>query len=145
MTTRAPDWAALVAALGRQVHAARTLLGWSQEELASWAGTSQGLVSRLERRGGCGGFELASVLKLLHALAAAVPQLEGAASPTARALLACVAELQGPARPPPDPGLAALLRAYQALSPGRQATFRRLVLPLAAVLAEAADDAEHAA
>lgn len=144
MTTLTPDWPALVAALGRQVHAARTLLGWSQDELAARAGTSQGLVSRMER-GGCAALPLVSVLKLLQALADAVPHLEGATAPITRALLACTAELQGPARPPPDPGLAALLHAYHALPPGRRATFRRLVLPLAAVLAELALHAEDAA
>jgi transcriptional regulator with XRE-family HTH domain len=144
VTTRPPDWIAIVAALGRQVHAARTLLGWSQTDLAAIAGTSQSLISRVER-GDCIGLPLVSVLKLLHALADAVPQLDGAAAPTARALLACTAELGSPARPPLDPGLAALLRAYNALRPGQRATFRRLVLPLAAVLAELPQVAEDAA
>jgi transcriptional regulator with XRE-family HTH domain len=132
-----PNWRILVAALGRQMYAARTLAGWSQVELAALAGTSQGAVSRLES-GRCSQVPLVSVLKLLHALAAVVPQLEGAVAPTARALLACVGELATPARPL-DPGLAALLRAYHALPPGRRQTFLRLVLPIAAIL----DDRAH--
>lgn len=138
------DWPALVLALGRQMRAARTLCGWSQQGLANAAGTSQGLVSRMEH-GDALGLPLLSVLKTLHALADAVPQLEGAAAPTARALLACVVEFSGPARPPLDPGLATLLRAYNALRPGQRATFRRLVMPLAAVLAELPQAAEDAA
>jgi transcriptional regulator with XRE-family HTH domain len=130
-----PDWAALVATLGRQVRTARKLLGLSQQDLAAAAGTSQGLVSRMES-GRCAGVPLLSVLKVLHTLAAAVPQLEGAVAPTALALVACVAELGARPAPPTDPGLATLLRAYHALTPARRATFRRLVLPLAAVLAE---------
>lgn len=135
-TTSAPvDWPLLVAGISRQLRAARELLGWSQEELAGRAQTSQGLISRMER-GNCLQMPLLSVLKVFHAMRDALACLEGAGAPSARALAAAAVELAAPSPRPLDPGLADLLRAYGNLSPAQRATFRRLVLPLAAVVAE---------
>src|SRR4030095_14699707 len=49
------EWQRIVEVIGTTVHELRGLLGWSQQELADRAVTSQGTVSRLEAGTGPGG------------------------------------------------------------------------------------------
>ena len=137
--------AAMMAALGRYVLTTREVLGLSQDELARVAGISQSAVSRIEG-GRCLALTLLTALRALGGLAAATLPADGAVAPSLRTLAVFAQELScpdGPA-PAPDPGLATLLRTYHAMTPGRRATFLRLVLPLAAFVAETSLR-EHAA
>lgn len=119
----------MVAALGRYVKETRRLLGWSQDNLAEAACTSQGLVSRMEA-GRCVGLPFMSVLKVLTALAAHESPIGDAVPAPFRFVLACAAHLPGPHPAPPDPHLAQLLQAYHALPSARQAAVVQMLRSL---------------
>jgi len=127
--------AALMETFGREVHAARALLGWTQLELADRSMTSQACVSRIER-GTHVDLHFVSALRVARALGLALLQIQSAVSPTARRLCQLAEDLATGPAPPPDPAFATLLAAYHALRADERATFLRLVLPIAAVLEE---------
>jgi len=129
------DWPGVVAALGRDVRALRTLVGYSQQGLALVAKTSQGTVSRLERGEGVD-VPLVSAMKVAVALADGIDESNGAVAPRMRALVALADGLAHAPIPPPDPGLATLLRSYQALSAERRRGFLRVALPLVALVSD---------
>ena len=56
---------------GRQIRAARALLGWSQAELASFAGISTPTVGRIEAKTGPVGGRIDTAVKLIRTLEAA--------------------------------------------------------------------------
>src|SRR4029450_9723236 len=69
------EWQRIVEVIGTTVHELRGLLGWSQQELADRAVTSQGTVSRLEAAT-VPGVPLHSVVVVLRALAAGADALQ---------------------------------------------------------------------
>jgi|SRR5262245_31605803 len=130
---------AFIAAIGRHCRLMRESLGLSQVEIADAAGTSQGAISRLES-GKHVDLRFIGVVNVIRALAAAVPYVQTAVSPTVQVLLAIADNLPPLAAPPLDPELATFLRAYYALPATTRKTCMRLLLPIVAYLADAGRD-----
>jgi transcriptional regulator with XRE-family HTH domain len=131
------EWPRLIATLGAAVREQRELLGLSQQELAEYAATSQGAISRLES-GDHFALPLLTVVKVGLALAATEAQVP--ASLELRALCAFARDFSSavddaPRVLPVAPDFAALLRAYHGLSGARRGAFVQLVLPIAAYMA----------
>lgn len=116
---REPAIREMIAALGHYVKETRLLLGWSQENLAESARTSQGLISRMER-GDCLALPFISVMKVLTALAASESPIGDAVPAPFNFVLACAAHLPGARPAPPDPHLGKLVQAYHQLPAARQ-------------------------
>jgi len=124
----------LIAALGVYVRETRQLLGWSQQNLADTATTSQGLVSRLES-GRCAALPLMSALKILVALGNDRAPIASALPQPVALILTCAAELEPDrAAGPPDPNFRTLLQTYHRLPAIRQGTFIRMMLNVASML-----------
>jgi transcriptional regulator with XRE-family HTH domain len=124
----AAEWRTVCGALGAAVRDLRTLLGWSQAELAARAVTSQGTISRLER-GGVPGVPLHSVVVVVRALAAGAGEGGLPMTPAARALITfCQLLTPGVTVVAPlEPELATLVRLYQALPGAARAALVRCV------------------
>src|SRR5262245_27518090 len=118
----AAEWRRLIGRLAASIRETRTLLGWSQSDLAARAVVSQGAISRLESSKHSD-FPFHTVLVVLHALALGVTELDIPLSAPIRFLLAFMQGFDGSITiAPPDPGLVTLARAYHHLSdPGRRA------------------------
>ena len=126
-------WRELVARLGCQVQEVRHLLGWSQDELARRAHTSQGTISRIES-GRHPDFPLLSAFKVLTALAHESPAVEQALTGPALHILQVMRELEEPRLVERSAGFAMLLLTYHGLAPDQQETFLDLVVPIAEAL-----------
>ena len=118
------EWQRIVGVIGTTVHELRHLLGWSQQELANRAVTSQGTVSRLES-GQVPDVPLRSVVVVLRALAAGADELDLGVSRPVRALLT-FAQTVDPTflvTAPLDPSLVRLLQIYHRLAPTQRLRF----------------------
>lgn len=135
--TGAPDWPALVVALGADVRRLRELLGWSQDRLARVAHVSQGAVSRLEYGRGLH-LPLLTAWKVIDALAASLVVLEwaDAAAPRTRALLSLTVGLAEDDPAVLDPHLTALVAAFHRVPERRRALFVAAVVPVATALTD---------
>ncbi len=101
--------------LARDVRRARTLLGWSQEDLARAARVGQATISRIER-GTCTRLPYLTVVRVRDALARAFDALgEEARERGVPTLPVDVPAASDVAIPPLKGGLAELARAYTAL------------------------------
>jgi|GEM_PF-1653167 len=122
--SEAMQWSAWMRSLGRHIRRVREFLGMPQEQLARFAGVSQGAVSRLEAGRGLA-TPLLIVMRVLWALRRAVRTVDPALlSDQARRLLVTDPPYAPgfapiPLEPGPllrDPGLEELVRHYRALS-----------------------------
>src|SRR5262245_2203846 len=136
MATTEREWQVFVHEFGLHVRAMRELLGWSQQQLGKTATVSQGCVSRIEA-GTHTGLPFLSALKLVTALAGALPKFEGAVSPTMRSMLELAQDIRQGPMPASDTGFATLIRRYHSLTEGHRVTFLRLAVPIAEALFEA--------
>jgi transcriptional regulator with XRE-family HTH domain len=124
----AEDWSRIVVALGVTIRDLRTLLGWSQQELADRAVTSQGTVSRLES-GRYGDTPFHSVVVVLRTLGAGAMAMDLTVSPTTRALLQFMQSLSPAIEvvDPPDPNLIRIVRTFHQMPPRQRVAFMRVV------------------
>jgi transcriptional regulator with XRE-family HTH domain len=135
----AADWQPIVAMLGMTVRKVRTLLGWSQQELANRAVVSQGLISRLER-GVCAAVPFHSVVVVSRTLAAGASALNLPLSPTAAQVLAFAPSLNGDFTViGPDADFAYIAHTLQRMPRERRAAFLTIIRAAAAALGD--DDA----
>src|SRR5262245_52983246 len=85
----ATEWNRVVAAIGESVKSMRGMLGWSQQQLADRAVTSQGTISRIES-GNHADLPLHSVVIIIRTLASAATNMGLAVTPATRALITFV-------------------------------------------------------
>jgi transcriptional regulator with XRE-family HTH domain len=122
------EWQRIVQALARATRELRLLLGWSQQQLADKAVTSQGAISRLEA-GRCEDVPLRTVVYVLRALACGAVAADLSVSAQTHAILVFVRTFEptftftGPL----DPGLVALVRLYHDQAPARRQALLQLV------------------
>ena len=131
------EWRGMAAHLARCVRDLRGFLGWSQDELARRAATSQGTISRLES-GACLHTPFRSVVLVMRALGNEMETLHAPLPEPATGLLHFVRAVHGGVPPttldPTDPDLQRLVTAYHALAPRAQAAFVPVVCAVADAL-----------
>ena len=113
----ASEWQRIVALLGDQIAELRSLLGWSQTELADAAVVSQGTISRMES-GSHPGVPFHSVVVVVRTLGAAADKLALGMSPFASTLCDFADACDAPrlVEPPLDPALVQLVDQWWQLS-----------------------------
>lgn len=122
----APGWQQIVSTLGTTVRDVRTLLGWSQDQLADLAVVSQGTVSRLER-GTCAAIPFHSVVVILRTLAAGAAALDVPLSPIASHLLALSLPSLNGTLLAPDDDFAYIARTLKHIPRRRRPAFLAIV------------------
>jgi transcriptional regulator with XRE-family HTH domain len=125
---RPAEWQAIVQAFAHAGRELRYMLGWSQQQVADLARTSQGAVSRLEA-GGCADMSLHTIVLVFRALAAGLVAHELPPSPETQRILAFV-EVFDPTftlTEPLDRGLLVLVRLYHEVPAGRRRALVQLV------------------
>ena len=133
----AAEWVQVVTMLGTNVRDLRTLLGWSQQELADRAVISQGSISRLES-GNHGDIPFHSVVVVLRTLGAAANGLNLPLSLAMRSLLTFTEVMTGHAEfISPDPDVASIIRSFTQLSRRQRLVFLRFFHAAAALVREA--------
>lgn len=128
----ADEWSRIIVAVGVTVRDLRTLLGWSQQELADRAVTSQGTISRLES-GQHADTPFHSVVVVMRTLGAGATALDLTVSPTTRALLTFAQSINPTFEvvEPPDPNLVRIARTFNRMLPRQRVAFMRLVSAVA--------------
>lgn len=130
----AADWQDVVTTLGTTVRDLRTLLQWSQQDLADYAVVSQGLISRLEHAK-CAAIPLHSVVVVLRTLATGAAQLNVTLSPAVTHLLTFATN--GPIRiADADPDLVILARALTTIPSRHRPHFMAILRAAATTFAD---------
>jgi transcriptional regulator with XRE-family HTH domain len=123
----AAEWEQIVVALGVNIRELRALIGWSQQQLADRAITSQGTISRLES-GKYGDMPFHSVVVVLRTLGTAVTELDLTVSPLLRSLLTFVESITGTVElVEPHPDLMRIVRTFNRMSARQRAAFMRFI------------------
>jgi transcriptional regulator with XRE-family HTH domain len=120
------EWQKIVIAVGDSVKEARTLLGWSQAQLADRAVTSQGTISRIES-GNHDNVPFHSIVIVFRTLAVGLENMSLTVSPTARSLMSFVQDLnpEFTVVAPVDQSLVDLIHMYHGLNRAGQEAFVR--------------------
>ena len=124
----ATEWNKIVVAIAESVKNVRFLLGWSQQQLADRAVTSQGTISRIES-GNHADLPFHTVVIVIRTLASAATSMELVVTPATRALITFVQSVDASYSvvTPIDPELRDLLAVYHGLTSSEQIAMVRLV------------------
>jgi transcriptional regulator with XRE-family HTH domain len=144
-TQKSIDWRAWMLAFGRQERRVREFLGFSQEQLARFAGVSQGAVSRLEAGRGLA-TPMLVVLKINLAMRRALRDVDPALLSDDLRRVLQIEERLSPRvgdvgvdglQLTKDPGLEELIRLYRGLPDRQRQTFLSVIRAAADALATA--------